>query len=89
MPFVFKNSNLALKGGTAINLFYNDMPRLSVDIDGVLINPSFDRKGDLTRINNNLFNTSEFLEKLGMTVELKTQKKSLLVQLMLLIIPLM
>ena len=27
------DERLALKGGTAINLFYQDMPRLSVDID--------------------------------------------------------
>jgi len=32
-PFVFAGSFFALKGGTAINLFLRDMPRLSVDID--------------------------------------------------------
>jgi predicted nucleotidyltransferase component of viral defense system len=30
-PFV--KGRLALKGGTALNLFYFDVPRLSVDID--------------------------------------------------------
>src|SRR3546814_757140 len=32
-PDVFANDIFALKGGTAINLFVRDMPRLSVDID--------------------------------------------------------
>ena len=30
---VANETEFALKGGTAINLFYRDMPRLSVDID--------------------------------------------------------
>lgn len=33
LPQVAKESCFALKGGTAINLFVRDMPRLSVDID--------------------------------------------------------
>lgn len=33
LPFVAKEKVFALKGGTAINLFVWDMPRLSVDID--------------------------------------------------------
>ncbi|MFV3078003.1 nucleotidyl transferase AbiEii/AbiGii toxin family protein, partial [Niveispirillum fermenti] len=33
MPFVAAEEDFALKGGTAINLFVRDMPRLSVDID--------------------------------------------------------
>ena len=33
MPFVAAEKDFALKGGTAINLFVRDMPRLSVDID--------------------------------------------------------
>ena len=33
LPVVSTESAFALKGGTAINLFYRDMPRLSVDID--------------------------------------------------------
>ena len=32
-PEVFANDIFAMKGGTAINLFVRDMPRLSVDID--------------------------------------------------------
>jgi predicted nucleotidyltransferase component of viral defense system len=33
LPFVAEEECFALKGGTAINLFVRDMPRLSVDID--------------------------------------------------------
>ena len=33
LPYVAKESCFALKGGTAINLFVQDFPRLSVDID--------------------------------------------------------
>ncbi len=32
-PVIFRNPGFALKGGTAINLFLRDMPRLSVDLD--------------------------------------------------------
>lgn len=34
-PEVFRSGPFALKGGTALNLFVQDMPRLSVDIDVV------------------------------------------------------
>ncbi|BCH67981.1 MULTISPECIES: nucleotidyl transferase AbiEii/AbiGii toxin family protein [Rhizobium/Agrobacterium group] len=33
LPYIARHDVFALKGGTAINLFYRDMPRLSVDID--------------------------------------------------------
>ncbi len=33
VPFIAKEKCFALKGGTAINLFIRDLPRLSVDID--------------------------------------------------------
>ena len=33
MPFIAEENSFALKGGTAINLFVRDLPRLSVDID--------------------------------------------------------
>ena len=33
LPAVSAEDDFALKGGTAINLFYRDLPRLSVDVD--------------------------------------------------------
>jgi hypothetical protein len=37
LPEVAKEACFALKGGTAINLFVRDLPRLSVDIDLVYL----------------------------------------------------
>lgn len=36
-PAIFTSSVFAMKGGTALNLFVQDMPRLSVDIDVVFL----------------------------------------------------
>src|SRR3981189_2724440 len=36
-PLVFVDDTFALKGGTAINLFVRDLPRLSVDLDLVFL----------------------------------------------------
>ena len=48
------NENVfALKGGTAINLFYRDMPRLSVDFD-LTYPPVADRQSSLTEIDDAL-----------------------------------
>jgi predicted nucleotidyltransferase component of viral defense system len=51
---VAKEHNLALKGGTAINLFENDMPRLSVDIDLTYVNGDEDRVAALKNISDAL-----------------------------------
>lgn len=42
-PVVFKQGPFALKGGTAINLFLCNLPRLSVDLDLVYTNHNHDR----------------------------------------------
>lgn len=49
IPFVAKEEAFALKGGTAINLFVRDMPRLSVDIDLTYL-PVEDRATSLVAI---------------------------------------
>ena len=49
LPQVAKQTCFALKGGTAINLFIRDMPRLSVDIDLAYL-PLEDRQISLTNI---------------------------------------
>ena len=43
LPIIDKEEIFALKGGTAINLFYRPFPRLSVDID-LLYLPMDDRE---------------------------------------------
>ena len=40
LPFIAAEKVFALKGGTGINLFYRDIPRLSVDIDLTAPSPS-------------------------------------------------
>ncbi len=54
LPHVAKENSLALKGGTAINLFVRDMPRLSVDIDLTYINWEDDRATALQNISDAL-----------------------------------
>ena len=53
LPEIAKETCFALHGGTAINLFIRDMPRLSVDIDLTYI-PIEDRKKSLQKINEAL-----------------------------------
>ncbi len=45
LPFVAEEPALALKGGTAINLFIRGLPRLSVDIDLTYTCPSKGGRG--------------------------------------------
>ena len=46
LPDIATETVFALKGGTAINLFYRDMPRLSVDVDLTYL-PVADRQSSL------------------------------------------
>jgi predicted nucleotidyltransferase component of viral defense system len=50
-PLVFVDDQFGLKGGTAINLFLRDMPRLSVDLDLVFTDHAVGRKEAIARIN--------------------------------------
>jgi predicted nucleotidyltransferase component of viral defense system len=49
-PAVFQSPRFALKGGTALNLFLHDMPRLSVDIDVVFTDHALGREDALRAI---------------------------------------
>jgi predicted nucleotidyltransferase component of viral defense system len=60
LPFIARQPVFALKGGTAINLFYRDMPRLSVDIDLTYL-PIEDRDKTLGGIDNALDHIREDL----------------------------
>jgi len=51
---IAKEENLALHGGTAINLFHLNMPRLSVDIDLTFFPFSDNRNADLNKIRQSL-----------------------------------
>lgn len=62
LPYVAKEEIFALKGGTAINLFVRDMPRLSVDIDLTYL-PLDSRKNALTNIQAGLNRIKIDIEK--------------------------
>ncbi len=62
LPFIARQEVFALKGGTAINLFYRDMPRLSVDIDLVYL-PIEDRETTLKGIDRSLETVREDLQR--------------------------
>lgn len=49
-PAVFAPGRFAMKGGTALNLFVQEMPRLSVDIDLVFVDHRADRASALQTI---------------------------------------
>ncbi|MFO7830207.1 MAG: nucleotidyl transferase AbiEii/AbiGii toxin family protein [Bacteroidales bacterium] len=62
LPYVAKEEMFALKGGTAINLFVRDMPRLSVDIDLTYL-PIDSRKEALSNIQEGLNRIKTDIEK--------------------------
>ena len=62
MPSVYRIQDFAIHGGTAINLFYRDMPRYSIDIDITYI-PIKDRKESLEAINTHLIELKQTIEK--------------------------
>lgn len=64
-PLVFVDDTFALKGGTAINLFVRDMPRLSVDLDLVFPDHTLPRDEALAGINEAVRQTAELLKKRG------------------------
>ena len=61
IPEVAKENCFALKGGTAINFFWRDMPRLSVDLDLTYL-PIEDR-------NTSLANISVALDRIATSIE--------------------
>jgi predicted nucleotidyltransferase component of viral defense system len=69
IPEIAREDIFALKGGTAINLFVRDLPRLSVDIDLVYL-PVADRDSSLIAVRDGLERIASRLERDGrMAVE--------------------
>lgn len=62
LPIVYREKCFALKGGTAINFFIRDMPRLSVDIDLTYL-PLDTRSIALTNISDALKNISSGVKR--------------------------
>lgn len=64
-PLVLVDDTFALKGGTAINLFVRDMPRLSVDLDLVFPEHTVPRAEALKRINEAIRQSVARLKRQG------------------------
>lgn len=64
-PFVFADGVFALKGGTAINMFIRDLPRLSVDLDLVFIDHNLPRDRALECINTAIRHSADRLNARG------------------------
>lgn len=62
IPSIAVDTDFALKGGTAINLFYLDMPRLSVDLDLVYL-PVMDREDSMVAIDHKLKQLQTLIQK--------------------------
>ena len=71
-PLVFADNVFALKGGTAINLFVRDMPRLSVDLDLVFVDHRLDRDKALASINEAIRSAVDRLKKRGLQTHAAT-----------------
>ncbi|MCP3876712.1 MAG: nucleotidyl transferase AbiEii/AbiGii toxin family protein [Desulfobacteraceae bacterium] len=63
LPIVGQEKDFALKGGTALNFFHLNMPRLSVDIDLTFL-PVKPRDETLKNITNSLSRISDSVERL-------------------------
>lgn len=63
-----------MKGGTALNLFVQDMPRLSVDIDVTFTDSLLDREAALKAISADLKSARSTISKLGFRATIPTSK---------------
>ena len=70
LPEVAKETYFAMHGGTAINLFVRDMPRLSVDIDLTYIEIT-ERNETLDSINGALIRIKERIERLRPSIRIQ------------------
>lgn len=75
IPFVAREQQFAIKGGTAINIFEDNLPRLSVDIDLTFL-PITDRAPAIKDINDALMRISAALNKAGIPANLVGREES-------------
>ncbi len=83
LPLVEEENCFALKGGTAINLFFHDMPRLSVDIDLSYL-PIENRETSLADISHALKRIAARITKIlsGTNVELVKDEQNNVLKLL-------
>ena len=77
LPVVFEEKIFAMKGGTAINLFIRNIPRLSIDIDLTYV-PIESRDQSLSAIESSLLQIKARLEQLSpaLVIQEKRLKES-------------
>lgn len=73
-PEVFASGRVAMKGGTALNFFVQDLPRLSVDIDVVFVPHQTPRDTALAEIANELSALQTRINRRGIRAELASSK---------------
>ena len=73
-PEVFASGRVAMKGGTALNFFVQDLPRLSVDIDVVFVPHQTPRDTALAEIANELSALQTRINRRGIRAELTSSK---------------
>jgi predicted nucleotidyltransferase component of viral defense system len=71
-PIIFADTTFALKGGTAINLFVRDMPRLSVDLDLAFPDYALPRAQALAQISDTIRQAAERLTTRGFQAHVLT-----------------
>lgn len=69
LPHVAKEACFALKGGTAINLFFRNLPRLSVDIDLTYL-PVAERSHSLSQIDKALKRIGQSIQSSDSTIQI-------------------
>jgi predicted nucleotidyltransferase component of viral defense system len=70
-PSVFRTPRLAMKGGTALNLFVQELPRLSVDIDVVYCDHTTGREKAIAQISEELNRIQSDIQAMGLGTEIK------------------
>jgi predicted nucleotidyltransferase component of viral defense system len=75
LPVISEIENFALKGGTAINLFLRDLPRLSVDIDLTYL-PLDDRSTALENIDSHLTHIAEKCQGMFKDCQISTKQQN-------------
>lgn len=80
LPLIHQEQVFALKGGTAINFFVRDLPRLSVDIDLVYL-PVTERTEALAEINQKLHGIAEKIRRMFPTAVIQESGLKLILRL--------
>ena len=73
LPYIEREAVFALKGGTAINFFFRNLPRLSVDIDLTYL-PISDRDRALTDITTRLLKIGDSVKRIIPNLNFQPQR---------------